>query len=72
MDTTVITFEEADFGVGASDRVTFPGSKYTVDERGDLHVHKDGEGNVGSFPTGSWRAVIRGGSIDFDGTRVTS
>jgi len=59
MDTTVITVESADYGVGETDRVTFVGSKYVIDERGDLHVHNQ-TGNVGSFPHGSWRAVLRG------------
>ena len=61
MDTTVITVEEADYGVGRTDRAVFPDSQYVVDERGDLHIHRrDNAGNVGSFPAGSWRAVIRG------------
>lgn len=60
MDTTVVTVEPADYGVGETRRVTFPDSKYLVDERGDLHIHGD-SGNVGAFPHGSWRAAIRGG-----------
>jgi hypothetical protein len=59
MDTTVITVEPADYGVGATDRVTLVDSKFTVDERGDLYVYC-GDGNVGAFPHGSWRAVLRG------------
>lgn len=59
MDTTVITVEPADYGVGETDRVVFPDSKYVIDNENNLHVHRP-EGNVGSFPAGKWRAVIRG------------
>lgn len=59
MDTTVITVESADYGVGSTDRVVFVDSKYVIDDTGTLHVHR-GEGNVGSFPRGAWRAVLRG------------
>lgn len=60
MDTTVITVDETDFGVGASDRVTLVDSNFTVDERGDLFVFRKESGNVGAFPSGTWRAVVRG------------
>jgi hypothetical protein len=73
MNTTVITVEEADFGVGLSDRVMFVDSKYTVDEQGFLHVFSEGGvGNVASFPSGSWRAVVRGNPQPSSGvTEVT-
>lgn len=73
MDTTVITVTPADFGLGESDRVTMVDSEYTVDSStGDLHVFRKGHGNIASFPKDHWRAVIRGGSIAFNGTQVTT
>lgn len=63
MDTTVITVDEADYGVGATDRVTFVDSKYTMGEDGSLHVYRGQDGNVASFPPGKWRAVIRGNPV---------
>ena len=68
MDTTVITAASANYGVGDTDRVTFVDSQYTVDEQGDLHVYRRAEGNVGSFPKGEWRAVIRGNPQPSSGT----
>ena len=67
MDTTVITAASADYGVGDTDRVTFVDSQYTVGEQGDLHVFRRPEGNIGSFPKGAWRAVIRGNPQPADG-----
>jgi hypothetical protein len=64
MDTTVITVGETDYGVGASDRVTFVDSDFMVDERGDLYVYRKPGGNVGSFPHSTWRAVVRGEVAD--------
>lgn len=60
MDTTVSTVEPEDFGVGEAVYVKFPDSKYLVDDRGDLYVHRPEDGNVGTFPHGTWRAVVRG------------
>lgn len=68
MNTTVITFDQIDYGAGPSDRVTFVDSKYVVDtDDGTLHVYR-GDGNVGSFPHGSWRAVVRGEVVSEAGT----
>lgn len=61
MDTTVITVDDADFGAGDCTRITFVDSKYVIDtDDGTLHVYRGDVGNVGSFPRGSWRAVVRG------------
>jgi hypothetical protein len=51
----------------------FVDSKYTVDEQGFLHVFSEGGvGNVASFPSGSWRAVVRGNPQPSSGvTEVT-
>ena len=67
MDTTVITVESANYGLGESYRVTLVDTEYKVDERGDLHVYRKPDGNVASFPRDHWRAVIRGGSIAWNG-----
>lgn len=60
MNTTVITVDAHDYGVGESDRVVFVDTKYHKDERGDLHIQKDKDGNVACFPHGTWLAVLRG------------
>lgn len=77
MDTTVITVEPADYGVGVVDhRVVFVDSKYVIDDEGNLHVHRQdtdrNAGNVGSFPKGCWRAVIRGDLVAADGLTQVS
>lgn len=69
MNTTVITVDAADFGAGDCSRITFVDSKYVVDsDDGTLHVYSGDVGNVGSFPRGSWRAVVRGDVASEDGT----
>ena len=61
MKTTVITMKAMDYGVGPFDRVAFVDCKYTIDTEGNLHIYRGGDdGNVGSFPRGEWRAVVRG------------
>jgi hypothetical protein len=61
MNTTVITVEETDFGVGTSDRVTFVDCSWHIDEHGTLHIVREGrKGNCGAFAHGSWRAVVEG------------
>lgn len=71
MDTTVITVDEADYGVGVTDRVVFVDSKYVIDDAGTLHVHRQSsDGNVGSFPHGTWRAVLRGTPQKDDANRT--
>lgn len=62
MDTTVITVEPTDYGVGETDRAVFVDSKYQVDPIGTLHVYrKDEDGNVAAFAAGTWTTVLRGG-----------
>ena len=69
LNTTVIV-DDVDLGVGETDRVVFVDSKYVVDDEGNLHVHRN-DGNVGTFPKGSWRFVIRGSIVrDSDVTQV--
>ena len=54
-----------DYGVGKFDRVSFMDCKYRIDPEGNLRVYSEGgsDGNVGSFPRGEWRAVVRGTTI---------
>lgn len=59
MNVTVMTAEELDFGTGLARRCVFTEAKYIVED-GDLHVYRDGEGNIAAFPKGSWQSVIRG------------
>lgn len=64
MDTTVITVEPTDYGVGETDRVVFVDSKYQVDPIGTLHVYRrDEDGNVAAFAAGTWTTVLRGGVL---------
>lgn len=66
MDTTVITAEEYDFGTGKKDRrIQFVGCRWSVDDRGCLHVFEppsSGRGgvSVAAFAEGTWQAVTNG------------
>lgn len=58
VNVTVITAEEIDYGTGPARRWVFVNAKYTTDAQ-DLHVFRDGEGTIASFPQGSWVSVVR-------------
>lgn len=61
MDTTVITVEELDYGVGKNDRVKFVDCSWHVDNIGTLHIKREsGRGNCGAFASGTWWAVVEG------------
>jgi hypothetical protein len=60
MNTTVITVDVTDYGVGETDRVTFVDTKYHKADDGDLHIQRDNDGNIACFPKGTWRSVVRG------------
>lgn len=58
MNPVVITTEPTDYGVGATDRVTFAGCSWHVDDTATLHIIKKPGGNVAAFAAGEWRAVV--------------
>ena len=64
MNTTVITVDALDLGVGPHDKLTFVDCKWHVDAAGTLHVVRErGQGNSAAFAAGSWRAVTDGSKV---------
>jgi len=71
LNTTVIAAEEYDFGAGKDRRIEFVGCRWTVDDRGCLHVYT-ASGPVAAFAEGTWRAVTNGSIQGTDGVAVAA
>lgn len=64
MNTTVLTVDTVDLGVGEHDRQTFVDCRWHVDPAGTLHIVRErGQGNSAAFAAGAWRMVTDGRSV---------
>ncbi len=71
MNTTVITVDAADYGVGTSDRVTFVDCTWHIDDQGTLHIKRENQrGNCAAFAAGTWVSVVEGNLFTEGSARV--
>lgn len=64
MNTTVLTVDAVDFGVGPHEKQTFVDCKWHVDGAGTLYIVRErGHGNAAAFAAGAWRAVTDGSRV---------